>query len=160
MTASPGSLANNTAGLVGSVLFYKESATDKTGWISDGPSEIQFGAQAATTATAARFFAPGFALATEGTVEIKWAMPRPGSVRNMRIRCIAGTGGGNNTVTVRKNGVNTSTGISISNTAAAAGPSTTATVFAAGDLISLQETKSVAPTTPQTNFIATIEITG
>jgi len=159
VTAGIGSLCLNQSGAAGSVLYYKESGTGTSGWISNGGIEISWGAQALTTATAARFLAPGFDLAAEISTEIKWPLPRPGNLRNLRLQCTAGVGGGNNTYTLRKNGVNTAMAIVVANTGSNSSV-VTSVAFVAGDLVSLQVTKSVAPGTPQTNVVLTLELAG
>lgn len=161
--APVGSLCTNTLGSQATTLFYKETGAGvtggKTGWRQDGADELQMGTQSTGTATAARFLAPGLDLAAAGTVEIKFAMPRPGTLRNLRIQCVAGTGGGNVTYTLRKNGVNTSVTATMANTSAAATGTGSVTV-AVGDLISLQITKASAPTTGQSFVVASFDLTG
>lgn len=158
VTAKPGSLVNNISGAAATILFYKESGTGTAGWISDGASEIEFGMLSGSVATGARFFAPGFALATEGTVEIQMPIPRAGNIRNIRVHCTAGVGGGNNTYRVRKNGVDTTVLIAMANTATTAN-GTNSVLFAAGDLLSMSDAKTLAPGTPQTNVVVTVELT-
>src|SRR6185436_9951150 len=98
--------------------------------------------------------------ATEDTVQIDIAMPRVGSIRNMRLRCVAGVGGGTNTYTMLKNSVATAQTFNIANTATAGGPIATGVTVAAGDLISVRVSKSAVPGTPQTLIVITFELTG
>ena len=154
VSAPAGSLCNNTTGVQSATVFYKESGSGvsggTSGWFGIGAFEQVMGALLGSVATAARFFAPGgMGLAVESTVEIQWAAPRAGTIRNLRIRCTAGTGGGTNTYTVRKNGVNTTLLVAILNTATNGSNLASSFTVVAGDLISVQVTKSVAPATPQ-----------
>lgn len=160
VTAVVGTLLTDNSSSVtpGSILTYKESGSGNTGWVGIGGFEITMGCASMTTATSNQFFAPGgMDLATESSVEIQWAVPRPGILRNLRVRCTAGTGGGVNTLRVRKNGVNSAPTASIGNTQTSAVGSATTTV-AAGDLISFVSSKAVAPVTPQTNVVCTFEL--
>ena len=95
-------------------------------------------------------------LATESMTEITWVAPRPGTLRNLRINCVAGTGGGLNTLRVRKNGVDSAPTASLNNTATSATGSATTTVVA-GDRISFRSSKAVGPTTPQSNVVCVFE---
>ena len=157
VTAPVGSVNCNQSGGAATAIFYKESGSGNTGWIPVGSSYIQFGAQALSTATAARFLAPGTALAVETATEIKVPITRDGRIRFWRIQCTPGTGGNNNTFTLRKNGTNQASSIVIANTASA-GSSAGTFAVAKGDLISVQVTKGGAPTTPQTNVVFSFEL--
>ena len=157
VTARIGSVCMNVSGVAGAILNYKESGTGNTGWVGFGAAEMTMGTLAGSTATAARFLAPGSELTVEGTTEIKFAVSRPGTIRNLRLKCVAGVGGGNNTYTLRKNATNTIAAITVANTATI-GNSTSAFTVVAGDLISLQVTKSAAPGTPQTNIMLAFEL--
>jgi hypothetical protein len=158
VSAPPGFLCSNTAGGQATVLFYKESGAGNTGWFGVGAFEYTFGGQAGSTATAARFFAPGMALAAEGTVEIKVQCVRPGTLRNLRLKCVAGTGGGNNTYRVRKNGADTNLLVTIANTATAGSNTGNTVAMVAGDTISFQVTKTAAPTGVQSFITGTFEM--
>ena len=159
VSASVGSLCMNTAGGVDTTLSVKESGTDSSGWVGDGPDELQFGVVTANATTTNQFLAPGFALPTESAVEIKIAMPRPGNLRNLRLQCTAGVGGGNNTFTIRKNGVDTGLALTVANTASSGNTNVNQPAFAAGDLLSIRTSKTLAPGTPQTNIVLSFEIT-
>lgn len=154
-----GSVAVNTGGGVATTFLYKESGTGTSGWMADGPVEIEFGAQALTTATSSRFIATGFALATEIVAEIKVPIPRAGTLRNMRLKCVAGTGGTTVSYVVRKNGADTTLQCTVNNTASTGTGNAGAPTVVAGDLIGIRIGKSTAPTTPQTNVVVTFEIT-
>lgn len=160
VTAVPGSLVTNSSGVAGQVVWTKDSGTAATGWAAVGAVEFVFGALSGSVATANRFFAPGAGAATEDTVQIDIAMPRVGSIRNMRLRCVAGVGGGTNTYTMLKNSVATAQTFNIANTATAGGPIATGVTVAAGDLISVRVSKSAVPGTPQTLIVITFELTG
>lgn len=159
--ATIGSLAlNNGAGQ--RVLSWKESGTGvsggATGWAGYGGTDVVMGAALGSTATTARFFAPGgMDLAAESTIEIQWIAPRDGKLKNARLACVGGTGGGTNTYVVRKNGVNTTLTVNVLNGSSSAADTTHIVNVAKGDLISLQVTKTVAPTTPQSNIQLAIE---
>jgi hypothetical protein len=160
VTAPNGSLCANTQGVAGAVIFTKDTGTGNTGWAIVGPSEFVFGTLASSAATAARYLAPGAGQLIESTTEIQMAFPRAGVIRNMRIDCDAGIGGGTNTYTLRINGVASALSIAILNTATSGGPDTSQVAIAAGALVSMQVTKTVAPATPQTNIVVTVELTG
>lgn len=158
VTAPVGSICLNQGGATPAIFNYKESGTGNTGWVTYGADPFGFGSRALTTATAARFLAPGIDLVTEGTVEIQLPMIRPGTLRNIRVHHgIVGTGGGNITYTVRKNAVNTTLAVTIANTVAN-GNATTNVVVVAGDLISLQTTKAATQTTPPVDVEVSFEI--
>lgn len=155
-----GSVALDTSGAADSIFFTKESgANTNTGWIADGAVPLELGAQALTTATASRFLAPGFALATETATEIKVPVDRPGTLRNMRLKCVAGTGGTTVSFIVRLNGADTALSLTVNNTAAIGSGNAGVPAVAAGDLIGIRIIKGTAPTTAQTNVVITLEIT-
>lgn len=162
ITAPVGSLNLNTLGGVATTLFYKESGTGVTGgtagWISDGPEQIIFAVGDTTTTTSALFMAPGDGLPTATAVEIQIPICRAGTIRTIRVACTAGTGAGTTTYTLRRNGVNTGVTVVI-NTTATGGTATSSTNCAAGDLLSLQITKSAPPTGGQTNVAVTLDLT-
>jgi hypothetical protein len=162
VTAPVGSMCANTAGAAGSVLYIKESGSGvsggSSGWVTDGASEFSFACQDTTIATAARFLATGMALVNASTVEIKFACPRAGTIRNLRVNQVAGTGAGTIAYTLRVNAGNTTLASTINFTATVGGPAGTKAV-AAGDLISIQFTKSQAPATNPTFVVVTFELT-
>lgn len=157
-----GSLCVNTLGGQALVLFYKETGTGvdggKTGWHGDGADELAMGTQDAGVATAARFLAPGLGLVTVSTVEIQFAMPRPGTLRNMRVQCVAGTGAANVTYTLRKGGVDTAVHATLPNTSSSV-TGTGSVAVAAGDLMSMKVTKDAAPAAGQTFVIVSFDLT-
>ncbi len=151
VSAPRGSLACNTAG-----TGVSGGTAD---WYGIGGFDFTFGALLGSVATANRFFAPGgFGLAVETATEIQLAMPRPGTIRNLRLRCTAGTGGGTNTYTVRKNGVDTTLTVAILNTAITGTDTTHSFTVAKGDLISQRVSKSSGAGTPQSNILITKEL--
>jgi hypothetical protein len=158
VTAGAGSLNANQSGTAGTVLQYKESGAAATGWFGVGASEIVFGARALSVATAARFLAPGSALPVEVSTAIALPVARAGLVRGIRVKCTAGVGGGTVSYTVFKNGVSQS-GVTIANTDAT-GTGSISFAIAAGDLVTVQITKSAIPATPQTDVEVTLELTG
>lgn len=165
VSAPAGSLCVNQAGGDASILTYKETGVGvsggSTGWLRAGPAEVNMGALASSTATAARFFAPGgLGLVVETATEIQWTVTRPGRIRNLRGKMVAGTGGGTNTFTLRLNGVDTTVTFGILNSQTSGSDTTHSFAVVAGDLISLSVAKSVAPATPQTDLIFTFEMTG
>lgn len=160
ITGFSGSVALDTAGTADSIFFTKESgANTNTGWIADGAVPMEFGALALTTATAGRFIAPGFALVTEITTEIKVPVDRPGTLRNMRLKCVAGTGGTTVSFIMRVNGADATLSLTVNNTAATGSGNAGVPTVAAGDLIGVRIIKGTAPTTPQTFVVITVEIT-
>lgn len=159
VSASTGSFCMNTAGAAGGVLSIKESGTSTAGWFGDGAVEMSFGVLTANATTTDQFIAPGISLPSETAVEIQVALPRPGTLRNLRLQCVAGVGGGNNTFEVRKNGANTGLSLTVANTATTGTGTATAPTFAAGDLLSIRTSKTLAPGAPQTDIVLTLEIT-
>jgi pectate lyase-like protein len=159
ITAPSGAMCTNTSGGANATVFYKETGTGNTGWLRVGAAELVAGALAGSTDTGTRFFAPGgMDLATESTTQIQWGLPRNGTLRNMRVKCIAGTGGGTNTYRIRKNGVNTTINVAMLNTAANGNDTSNTATAVAGDLIDVIVTKDVAPTTPQAKIVVSYEL--
>ena len=153
VTAAQGSFAMNPLGAAGAVMSYKEAAgaDTNTGWIGVGGDDVPMGALSVGAATTALYVAPGgMALATATATEIQWTATRPGRVRNLRGKFVAGVGGGNNTFTVRKNGVDQTLAFTVANTATSGSDTTHSFAVVAGDLISIKITKDAPPGTPQT----------
>lgn len=156
-----GSLAVNPSGAgAASILFWKDNGvpTSTTGWLRVGPGDFAWGCGDTTVTTTALFLAPSSDLASAGVTEIQFRVWKACSIRNMRVHQTAGVGGGTITYTLRKNGVDTSSTVTI-NFTATAGNNAVAVSFAAGDLVSIKITKSVAPGTSPKNVLATLEIT-
>ncbi len=160
VTAPLGSMCPNVVGGDANTVYTKDSGTGNTGWARVGPSQIIFGALTGSVATAARFLGPGAGLLTENAATMEQTITRPGSVRNMRIDCDAGVGGGTNNYTMLLNGGATGLDIAMPNTTTTGGPDASVVNVVAGDRISLRVTKSAAPATPQANIVVTIEFTG
>jgi len=163
VSAPVGSLCSNTAGGQATTLFYKETGSGlsggSAGWLGIGGDDVAMGAASGSTATSAMFFAPGgAALAAETTTEIQWTATRSCRLRNFYGKFTAGVGGGTNTYTVRKNGADTVVTFGVLNTATSGNDTTHNVTAVAGDLISADVTKSVAPATPQTHIQLTIEV--
>jgi hypothetical protein len=157
VTAPVGSLNCNQSGGDSTTIWYKESGAGNTGWLAVGASLIEFGAKALTTATAARFIAPGSELLVETTTEYRIIIPRDGRIRNPRVTQVAGTGGGNNSFSLRRNSVNQTTPVVVANTATS-GSSAASFAVAKGDFLSVTITKSVAPGTVPTNVVISMEL--
>lgn len=152
-----GSVVSSTAGTNGRILWRKESGSGTSGWVNVGGGTLVFGARSAGTDTAARFFAPGFDQTTVVATELQIPLPRTGIIRNMRIQCTAGTGGGNVTYTVRINGGNTTLASTFANTSTSASNTSNTATVTAGDLMSVRITKASAPVTGQSNIIITFD---
>lgn len=161
VTAPVGSVGLNVTGGQGTVLWMKENGAGvtggKTGWVQQGASELCMGAQSVGVGTAAVFLAPGTGLAAAAT-EIQFVVPRAGTLRNMRIACIAGTGVATVTYTLRRNGANTTLSVAVANTASNGTGSGSATV-AKGDRISVSVAKSAIVAAGQTQVAITFELT-
>jgi pectate lyase-like protein len=155
-----GALFLSPSGAADAVVWNKQSGgTGRTGWASIGGYTLQWGCQSTdATTTAARFMAPSADLATAGTAEIQVVMSRPCTIRNLRIQCTAGTGGGTVTYTVRKNAANTTLAATINNTASTGSQTANPQTFAQGDRLSISITKSALPTTAQTGVTVTVEM--
>jgi len=159
VTAPPGSMANNIAGTAATILSYKESGNGNTGWLGIGGLDLVFGCVDTTNATAARFLAPGGqGLATAQATEIQAAMPRAGTLRNLELKCTAGTNDANYTYVLRVNGVNTALTFTVAGNAITGSDLTHSVAVAAGDLVSIEITKSGAPATTVKNVSVTVEI--
>lgn len=160
VTAPPGSMEVNVVSGDANCVFTKDTGVGNTGWARVGPSQIIFGVLVGSAATAARFLAPGAGLAAESVTTFEELITRPGTLRNMRIDCDAGVGGGTNNYTMLLNGGVTGLDIAMANTTGTAGPDISAVAVVPGDRISMRVTKSVAPGTPQANIVVNIEFTG
>lgn len=159
VTARIGSIYSRTDGGQGTTFYYKESGTSNTGWLAFGGQPITFGANDLGTAATALFFAPGFIAAASAT-EIKLAVTRPGTIRNLRVQIVAaGTDAQVVTYTVRKNGVDTTLTTTKSNDAAGSASDTTHSfTVVAGDLLSISILKAAGVTAGQTGVTATLEL--
>ncbi len=163
VSAPTGSLCCNTLGGQATTLWYKETGSGVSGgtalWLGVGGSDQTWGAAAGSTATAARFFVPGgLALAVESTIQVQTTAPRACVMRNLRIKCVAGTGSVTNTYSLRRNGSNVSLNVAINNTSTGGTNTGSFPAFVAGDLISFAVSKGGAPTTPQTNIVICFEM--
>jgi hypothetical protein len=163
VAAVAGSLCCNPSGGVATTLFVKESGSGlsggASGWFGVGTHQISFGLIDTSNAPAARFMATGSDLAIVKTTSIELRLPRPCTVRNWRVKQVAGTGTGTITYTVRKNNVAQSGPITINFTATAGG-ATGSFSAVAGDTISVVISKSAAPSTNPTNAVFTLDIAG
>lgn len=161
VTAPIGSVGLNASGVQGTVLWMKETGVGvtggKTGWVQQGASELCMGAQSVGVGTAAVFLAPGTGLVAAAT-EIQFVIIRAGTLRNMRLACVAGTGAATVTYTLRRNGANTTLVTSVANTATAGTGSGSATV-AKGDRISVSVAKNAIVAAGQTQVAITFELT-
>jgi hypothetical protein len=158
VTAGPGSICLNTAGVNGTVFSYKEVGTDANGWRSLGSETIRFGTQdvGTTTGSTNKFLAPGTGQVSVSATEIKMPITRPTTIRGLKLSCVGGTGSATVTYTVRKNGVNQTLTLGVTNTATF-GSSTGTVSCVAGDLISVQVTKTATVTTGQTFVTLSLE---
>lgn len=160
-SSPPGSIVTNQSGGQGTTLYYKESGTATAGYFALGDSEISWGAASLSTATANRFLAPGGqGLATEGTVQIASAITRSGRLRNLRVRCTAGTGASTVTFRVRKNNGETGLTVNVSNVATTGSDLSNSFTVVAGDTVGFRTSKTAIPTTPQTNVQVTFAMAG
>jgi Pectate lyase superfamily protein len=161
VTAPVGSVGLNSSGAQGTVLWMKEAGVGvsggKAGWVQQGASELCMGAQSVGVGTAAVFLAPGTGLAAAAT-EIQFVVPRAGTLRNMRLACLAGTGVAVVTYTLRRNGANTTLALAVANTATNGTGSGSATV-AKGDRISVSVTKAAIVAAGQSQVAITFELT-
>lgn len=163
VAAPKGSMCVSTVGGSGVTLFYKESAVGVSGgtagWVGVGGMELALGAKSLSTATASRFLAPGGqGLLVETTVAVAIAMPRAGTLRNARLRCVAGTGGSTVQFVGQVNGVDNSLGFTVNNTSTTGNNTSNTKTVTPGDLVSFVTRKGSAPTTPQTNVQLTLEL--
>jgi hypothetical protein len=163
VAAVAGSLCCNPSGGIATTLFVKESGSGlsggASGWFGVGTDEISFGVIDTGNAPAARFMATGSDLAAAKTTSIELRLPRPCTVRNWRVKQVAGTGAGTITYTVRKNNVPQSGPITVNFTATTGGPTGNFSAVA-GDTISVVISKSATPSTAPTNAVFTLDIAG
>ena len=160
VTARTGSQYQRLDGGQATTLYYKESGAAATGWVAVGGSPVVFGADDLSTVATALFFAPGYVLIALVT-EVKFAVTRPGTIRNLRVQvATAGTGAATVTYTVRKNGVDTALTCTLANTASG-GASDLVHSFTvvAGDQISISIVKSAVVVTGQRAVVASFELT-
>jgi hypothetical protein len=155
-----GSLFSRRNGGQDTAWYYKETGTGATGWIAAAGGAVVFGIGNAGTAATALFMAPNYSSATAGATELQIAIPRPGTLRNLEVFAqAAGTDAATVTWTVRKNGVNQTLVASGSNTATGTfNDLVNSFTVVAGDLISIQITKSGIVTAGQGNVTATMEL--
>lgn len=159
VVARIGSMFSRTDGGQATTIYYKESGIGNTGWVAIGGSVLVFGFGTTTVVATAVFAGYGYITVPTAT-EIQFAVTRPGTIRNLRVRIAgAGTDAVNAVYTVRKNGVDTALTVTISNTSVG-GVNDLAHSFTvvAGDLISLSCTKAGAVTAGQTNVVAAMEL--
>ena len=159
VTATIGSYYSRTDGGQGSSWYYKETGVGNTGWIALGGDPEVFGAGDLGTAATALYMAPGFIAAASAT-EIQFTVTRPGTIRNLYVQvATAGTGAGQVTFTVRKNGSDQTLTCGLDNTATGAASDTTHSfTVVAGDLISIKVTKAGAVAAGQQDVTATVEL--
>lgn len=154
-----GSLVFNPSGGQDTAVWNKQTGTGRTGYAAFGGYTILFGTLDTDAAvTAARFMAPSFGQTIVGTAEIQIVMPRACTIRNIRLQCVAGVGAGTTSYTVRRNAANTTLVLTVNHTATNGNSLVNPQVFAQGDRLSLQVTKSAAPGTAQTNVAITLEM--
>lgn len=112
---------------------------------TQGGSPITAGCDSIGTSTTTRYLPPWFDDGMAPTVEIQWAMPRPGTLQRMRVRHRAGAGnGGLIDYVARRNGADTLLKVSIISTATAGDNLVEAQTYAAGDLFSLAVQKAAS----------------
>jgi hypothetical protein len=110
------------------------------------------------TSTTAVYLCPGYVNAAAGTTKVTARLPRAGTLRNLRINQIAGTGGQTETITVQINGSNTAVVAAAANTSTNFADTTHSVAGAAGDTIDLAVTKSGTFTTSPTAVTAWLEL--
>lgn len=155
-----GSMAIYAAGSDASVLWTKGAGTGNTGWDREGPSEINFGVLSAGVGTGAQYLSPGMILALPSATEIQIPV-RAGTIRNLRVKQVAGTGAVTVTYRVRKNGSSAGAPSVTMNVTATTGSETAASLdVATGDLISIETVKSGVPATAPTFVVVTFELAG
>lgn len=91
------------------------------------------------------------------TTEVFMSAPRAGTIRNLHIRAVAGTGAATITFTLRKEAAGTALTVGMSNTATTAADTSNSFTVAQGERLSLEVTKSGSVTTALTHIQATVE---
>lgn len=113
---------------------------------------------AATVVT--RFLTPGYTSSLAQTTTIQIRVPRPGTLRNLRVRHNGTAGNGNAIVyTVRVNGVASVITVSLASTATDASDLVNTAAVASGDLLDIQVTKALGVGTSPADIAATLELT-
>jgi hypothetical protein len=162
VSAPAGSLAVDELGGDAATLFIKESGAGVSGgttkWVPVGPMQIVFGAADASTIATSRFMATGQGLAVATATEIRLPMPRGGTLRAISVRQVAGVGAGNATYTLRVNAVASTLAVTFANTSQG-GSATGSKVVVAGDVISVNVTKTLVPGTAPTDVVVVLEFT-
>ena len=159
VTAPVGSMANNILGTAATILSYKETGAGNTGWHGIGGLDVVLGCKDTTNATTAVYLAPGGqALATAQATEIQIAMPRAGTLRNLRLKCTGGSNDATYTYTLRVNGESSAVTFTVAGGATSGSDTTHSVSAAAGDLVSVQITKSATPATTVKNVSVTFEV--
>lgn len=157
-TAMPGSLMGRITGSGDGLSMYikDDGAVDASGWANIGPAEFVFGALDLTTATGSLYLAPGIALAAASATQFTIVAARDMIVRAIRVKQVAGTGGGNTEYRMMKNGSTTANQVTVAFTATT-GNANVSISYAAGDRISVRTSKSVAAATAPTYVVVTLE---
>ena len=138
------------------------SAADKTkldGLPATVPtSMLMWGNASIGTSTTLRYLSPSYdpnAASTANPHDFR--APRAGTLRNLRVRQVAGTGAANLTYTLRVNGVNTALACTFANNTTDGSDLANSVSIAAGGLLSFTVTKAASVTTSPVDVIATVE---
>jgi hypothetical protein len=120
---------------------------------------LLWGDSSVGTSTTQRFLEPGYTANTAPVSPVAIAMPKAGTVRNLRVvHNAAGTGASNITYTVRKNGVATALTAVVANTATSGSDVTHSFTVAAGDTLDVSVDKSASLSTSPSAITVTAEL--
>lgn len=155
--AGPGSIAMRTSGAGDGLTMYLKDdlVVDSGGWSSVGPAEFVFGARDLTLATGSLYLAPGM-IAVADARQLVLVAQRNLTIRAIRVKQIAGVGGGNTEYRMMRNAATTSNTVTVPFTSTA-GNANVAISYAPGELISVRTSKSVAAATSPTEVVVTLE---
>jgi len=134
---------------------FEQARIDAT---STGSSSLLWGDDSVQGTTTTRYLTPGY---DDGTAEVtptQFRLPRPGILRNFRVRHNVPAGNGNNIVyTLRVNGVATALAVSLSSNTADASNLVNAIAVNAGDLVDIEVTKAASVGASPNNIIGSME---
>jgi hypothetical protein len=118
---------------------------------------LVFGADSLGIETTAVYLLPGYSPAIAGVKEVQIPV-EAGTLKNMRVRQVVGTGSVTLTYTVRVNGVNSALSVAIDNITTSGSDLVNDVTVLAGDTISVGVVKSAQPTTSASLVLVSFQI--
>ena len=145
------------------VALYRRN-TGNTAWetTSAAPTNhpaLQFGVAGLANNTTVRYMVPGFFDGNAPTANVSIPVTRAGTLKNLYVRHnTVGTGAQTITYTVFKNGASTAITCAMAPTGTQASDTTNTVSVVAGDVITIQVTKSATLGSSPSNVIASLEL--